>query len=957
MSQSIDVPPAAPLGAGRVAQVALVVKDLEEVAAKYARLLGVAAPEVVDSGDSEVTGTVYQGAPAPRAGCRMAFFEIGPGMQLELIEPNGEPSAWQDYLDRHGEGVHHLAFAVKDTSSRLSAAGADFGWATIQRGKYGDGSGEYAYLDSFGDLKVYVETLESFAALEVATPLADSATSAASAPFSADWRKLGPGQVSRLHIYDAASGQDRVVYETDAAVIEAPNWTVDGTGIVFNQDGELHALDLASGEARLIDSGIRGAYNNDHVLDPDGRHIFATAEDGHIYQVPLTGGAARRVTPDSDGLAVHYLHGVSPDGRTLLHIGGPARAQGAVYNVYALDLASGRSTALTYSGRPYDGAEFSPDAAWIYFNAEPEGSAAGHAQIFRMRPDGSGTEQLTSDGRVNWFPHLSPDGRSLVYISFPPGTTGHPADRPVQLVVADPLARSESVRLDLFGGQGTINVNSWAPDSRRFAYVDYPVDAAELAESAPSTGTAAGDAAVPVEVGGSVPVADHAANPIANEAAVRVDGGIPVHSSAPVPLDYPVDAAELAESAPTTGMAVGDAAVPAVSHGPVAVAGDAAAPAARPAGPDPAASTRPDPAAQPAGPGGPDPATRPGGPAGPDPAASSIRFPARSVDDRRVGPGFDPGARTALGTTRLMVSPICIGSGALGSVPNLFGYETPADRAVETIMAAFATALNFIDTSAGYSGGEAERRIGRGIVQNGGLPPGWVLATKADPDPVTGRFDGPAVRRSVLGSLERLGLDRLDLLYLHDPERIAFGDAMAAGGPVEALLALRAEGLVSHLGVAGAPVGTMMRYARTGHFEVLLTHNRYTLLDRTAEPLIAEAHALGLGVVQGAPFGGGVLAKGLDVFDTYAYVPMTSATRRHAADLAAICAEAGVPLGAAALQFPLRDPRIASVAVGVTRPERLTQTFEWASWPVPADVWSAIMAACGRDAGLDNSAR
>jgi hypothetical protein len=161
--RAVTVPP---LGTGRVIQVALVVKNLEEVAAKFARLLGQAPPQVVASGDPEITAVVYKGVAAPGAGCRMAFLNIGPGLQLELIEPNGEASAWQDYLDRHGEGVHHLAFAVEDTSLRLKAAADEFGWQTIQRGKYGDESGEYAYLDSFNDLKVYIETLETFNGIE-----------------------------------------------------------------------------------------------------------------------------------------------------------------------------------------------------------------------------------------------------------------------------------------------------------------------------------------------------------------------------------------------------------------------------------------------------------------------------------------------------------------------------------------------------------------------------------------------------------------------------------------------------------------------------------------------------------------------------------------------------------------------------------------------------------------------
>lgn len=150
------------LGSSIVTQVALVVRDIEAVKAKWAVVLGVPVPPTVGAGDFEVTGTTYRGRPAPDAGCVMAFFDISPTTQLELIQPNGGTSAWQDFLDAHGEGVHHLAFHVTGTDARLQAMEAELGWATIQRGRYGDASGEYAYVDSVDDLKVMLETLESY---------------------------------------------------------------------------------------------------------------------------------------------------------------------------------------------------------------------------------------------------------------------------------------------------------------------------------------------------------------------------------------------------------------------------------------------------------------------------------------------------------------------------------------------------------------------------------------------------------------------------------------------------------------------------------------------------------------------------------------------------------------------------------------------------------------------------
>lgn len=313
-----------------------------------------------------------------------------------------------------------------------------------------------------------------------------------------------------------------------------------------------------------------------------------------------------------------------------------------------------------------------------------------------------------------------------------------------------------------------------------------------------------------------------------------------------------------------------------------------------------------------------------------------------------------PGVRRPLGSTRLDVTAVCVGGGPLGGMKAALGYDTPEDRAVETVLAAFDSPLRFLDTSAGYSEGASEHRIGRAIAQAGGLPEDMVLATKVDPDFVTGEFDGPAVRRSIEGSLERLGVDRVDVLHLHDPERITFEEAMAPGGAVEELLRIKDEGIADHLGVAGGPTSLLSRFLDTGAFEVLLTHNRWTLADRSADAVIQQAHDAGYGVINGAPFGGGVLAHGTAAVSTYCYGPMTDETFAAISAVEAICAEAGVPLGAAALQFSLRDGRIDSTIVGVSRPERIAQAQAWATHAIADDVWDAILAASGHDAGLDN---
>jgi D-threo-aldose 1-dehydrogenase len=300
-----------------------------------------------------------------------------------------------------------------------------------------------------------------------------------------------------------------------------------------------------------------------------------------------------------------------------------------------------------------------------------------------------------------------------------------------------------------------------------------------------------------------------------------------------------------------------------------------------------------------------------------------------------------------LGSTGLQVTALCVGTSPLASMPSLYGYEVSVQQAADTIDAVFDSdgAINFVDTSNGYGeDGSAEKRIGRVIRRRGGLPGGTVLATKADPDPRSGDFSGTRVRQSLEESMERLGLEHIDLLHLHDPERISFEEATAAGGPVDTLAELKREGLVSHLGVAGGPVGVMRQYLGTGVFEVVLTHNRYTLLDRSAEALFRTAHEQGIGVLNAAPYGGGMLAKGPETQSQYAYGQRDAAVASAATAMRAAADRAKVPLAAAALQFSLRAPFIDSTVVGVTSPARVAQTLELASIPIPDELWEELDA-------------
>jgi D-threo-aldose 1-dehydrogenase len=314
-----------------------------------------------------------------------------------------------------------------------------------------------------------------------------------------------------------------------------------------------------------------------------------------------------------------------------------------------------------------------------------------------------------------------------------------------------------------------------------------------------------------------------------------------------------------------------------------------------------------------------------------------------------------PLAVRKLGRTDLQVTGLCVGTSPLASMPALYGYSVSEDQAIATVDAVLDSPIRFLDTSNGYGAdGSAERRIGAAVRRRGGLPADFVLATKVDPDPMTGDFSGARVRASFAESVERLGVEPVQLLHLHDPERIDFADAMAPGGPVEALTALRDAGRVGYLGVAGGPVQLMRRYLDTGVFDVLLVHNRYTLLDRSAEQLFAAAHERGIGVLNAAPYGGGLLSRGPGRTDRYVYGVAPEPVRRAAAALQRITDAAGVPLAAAALQFSLRAPFVDSTVVGVSAPERVRETLELASTPIDEDVWAELTdAALPPDLWLD----
>jgi Tol biopolymer transport system component len=266
---------------------------------------------------------------------------------------------------------------------------------------------------------------------------------------------------SAVETLDVATGWRRVHFTTPDSA-QAPNWTPDGRELIYNRNGRIHAYALARGESRLVDTGDQVRNNNDHALSFDGRRLgISSGQPSTIYVLPVEGGAPRQVTRRNPS----YLHGWSPDGRHLVYTG----IRGPDADIYRIAAEGGEEERLTDAPGLDDGSEYTPDGRTIYFNSE----RTGRMQIWKMRADGSGQEPVTADAFNNWFPHVSPDGRTIVFLSYGPHVRSgdHPFYEHVYLRKLDLTDGRISVVAYVYGGQGSINVNSWAPDSRRLAFV------------------------------------------------------------------------------------------------------------------------------------------------------------------------------------------------------------------------------------------------------------------------------------------------------------------------------------------------------------------------------------------------------------------------------------------------------------------------------------------------------
>lgn len=279
-------------------------------------------------------------------------------------------------------------------------------------------------------------------------------------------------KVSILNLLDTVTGLVTPLCRFQR-LIEAPNWLGRENSLLYNADGRLYLYDLDTGEERLLDTGFCTGCNNDHVLSPDESAVAVShggMEDGvyfsRIYAIPF-GAEPRLVTPESPS----FLHGWSPDGQELCYCAFRQICGELCTDIYTIPLAGGQERRLTEGGFN-DGPEYSPDGRFIWFNS----TRSGLMQIWRMGRDGSDQTQITFSERNNWFPHISPDGKQVVFLSYRKGDLlpeQHLPDLPVELWLMNSDGSDQRCICSLFGGQGTINVNSWSPDSRRLAFVSY----------------------------------------------------------------------------------------------------------------------------------------------------------------------------------------------------------------------------------------------------------------------------------------------------------------------------------------------------------------------------------------------------------------------------------------------------------------------------------------------------
>ena len=294
--------------------------------------------------------------------------------------------------------------------------------------------------------------------------------------------------------------------------------------------------------------------------------------------------------------------------------------------------------------------------------------------------------------------------------------------------------------------------------------------------------------------------------------------------------------------------------------------------------------------------------------------------------------------------TGLEVTELSFGTSSLGSMPDTYGYEVSEDRAQKTLNRFFQGPVNMLDTSRNYAMGESEKRIGKAIKENGGWPNGFLLSTKLDRNMDTLVLDKNRVRESLEESLKTLNVDSVDILFLHDPEYAKdITDITKKDGAMDELFKIKNEGLAKAAGVAMGKVDIMFPLLKNWDFDVIINHNRYTLLNREANEMYDYASSKNIAIFNAAPYAGGVLAKGPDNFKKITYQDATEEKLAPAREFEKVCKKHNVELGAAALQFSLRDNRITSTICGVTSVESIEKNLAWANTNIPEEFWNEVL--------------